>query len=98
MTHDQTLPASTGWAEQVDPAEAERHAAFSEVITSIQTKVNAKRGPRRAFHRKQVAGLRGTLTIPTNPPEPARQGLCGTPGTYQTLIRLSNGAISPGPA
>ena len=33
----------------------DRHAAFTERIVALQSRINAKRGPGRAFHRKQVA-------------------------------------------
>lgn len=87
--------ASTDWAEKVAPDEAERHAQFSATITDIQARVSSRHGPGRAFHRTQVAGLRGTLRVlPGLPPE-AAQGLFAQPGPHPTLIRLSNGSITP---
>lgn len=92
--HGSTDP-SLDWAEQVAPDEAERHARFSETISDIQSRVNARHGPGRAFHRTQVAGLRGTLEVSSRLPRLAAQGLFAQPGSYPTLIRLSNGSITP---
>jgi hypothetical protein len=86
---------STEWSETVAPDEAERHQEFAETIVAIQSRINAKRGPGRTFHRKPIAALVGTLTVPDGLPEYAAQGLFAEPGEHEALIRLSNGAMVP---
>ena len=45
-----TPTPSTDWQEHVTPDEAQRHAEFSDQIQRLQTKLNGKYGPGRAFH------------------------------------------------
>jgi Catalase len=85
---------STDWSESVSEDEAARHAAFAERIVAIQTKISAKSGPGRAFHRKQIAGVRGDFTV-LDPGDPVlQQGLFAQPQTLPCLIRISNGAMT----
>lgn len=91
------MTPSTQWSERSLPDEQERHAAFSEQIVRLQTRINAKAGPGRAFHRKPIAGLRGTLQVPELLPEYAAQGLFSKPGQYDVLVRMSNGSVIPQP-
>lgn len=86
---------STQWAESVSESEAAEHAAFAETITKIQSRINAKRGAGRAFHRKPIAALTGRLTVPGGLPDYAAQGLFAEPGEHPVVIRMSNGAIAP---
>lgn len=90
-------PPSTDWTEDITPGEEARHAEFAETIVGLQTRISRKAGPGRAFHRKQVAALRGTLTVPGDVPAYAAQGLFAHPGVYPVVIRLSNGAMVPQP-
>ena len=90
-------PPSTDWTETVGEDEPARHAAFTETIIAMQSRINTRKGPGRAFHRKQVAGLSGTLTVPDLLPEHAAQGLFARGGTYDVLVRLSNGSVTPQP-
>lgn len=90
-------PPSTEWAETVADDESDRHAVFAETIVGLQTRINAKAGPGRAFHRKQVAALRGTLAVPGGLPAYAAQGLFAQPGEYQVVVRMSNGSVVPQP-
>ena len=92
-----TKPPSTDWAEDVTPDEDARHAGFAETIVGLQARISRKVGPGRAFHRKQVAALRGTLTVPADLPEYAVQGLFARPGVQPVVIRMSNGAMVPQP-
>lgn len=87
------LPAAD-WAEDVRPDEAGRHRVFADQISAMQTKLNAKYGPGRAFHRQQVAAVTGELTVPVSEPE-LRRGLFAQPGSYSAVIRLSHGAVAP---
>jgi hypothetical protein len=88
---------STQWAEVVGDDEQQRHGDFTQVITGLQTRINDRKGPGRAFHRKPIAALTGRLTVPGGLPEYAAQGLFAQPAEYDVVIRLSNGSIVPQP-
>ena len=91
-----TVPA-TDWTETISADEPERHERFADSIVTLQTRISAKRGPGRAFHRKPVAALAGRLIVPEVLPEYARHGLFAEPGEYEVLVRMSNGAVIPQP-
>ena len=86
---------STDWSEQIAADEQQRHAAFAATIVALQSRINDRRGPGRAFHRKPVAALTGRLTIPSGLPEYAAQGLFAEPGEHDVVIRMSNGSVVP---
>lgn len=88
---------SVEWREVVGPDEADRHQRQAELFAELQTRKTARYGTGRALHRKQVAALRATLTVPADLPGHARQGLFGVPGTYDAWIRLSNGSFNRAP-
>jgi hypothetical protein len=88
-------PPSTDWAETITDDEPARHEAFTERILALQSRINAKRGPGRAFHRKQVAALSGTLTVAADLPDHAAHGLFAAPGEFEVLARMSNGSVTP---
>lgn len=94
MSQPSTRP-STQWAEVIGDDEQQRHEAFTQVITGLQSRINDRKGPGRAFHRKPVAALTGRLTVPGGLPEYAAQGLFAQPGEYDVVIRMSNGSIVP---
>ncbi|MFN8124972.1 MAG: hypothetical protein U0R64_00450 [Candidatus Nanopelagicales bacterium] len=85
---------STDWAERPSSAEAARHQEFSDGISRLQTGLNRKYGPGRAFHRQQVAGLAGELRVTATEPE-LRQGLFAEDGPWPVRVRLSHGGIAP---
>ena len=60
---------STAWTETVEPDEERRHEEFAQLLLQMQTRISAKRGPGRTFHRKPIAALSGTLTVPDGLPE-----------------------------
>lgn len=86
---------STDWSETVHGDEAAQQKEFSDTIGSITARVSRRYGKGRAFHRKQIAGLRGELAVPAHLPAAAAQGLFAEPGDYDVLVRLSNGSIVP---
>ncbi len=86
---------STHWSEVIGDDEQQRHEEFATVITALQSRINQRKGPGRAFHRKQVAALTGRLTVREGLPDHAAQGLFATPGEYDVVFRLSNGAVVP---
>ena len=86
---------STTWAEVIGDDEQQRHEDFAKVITGLQSRINDRKGPGRAFHRRGVAALTGRLTVPGGLPQHAAQGLFAQPGEYDVVIRLSNGSMVP---
>ncbi|HYD77240.1 catalase [Ramlibacter sp.] len=86
-------PPSTGWQEQVDPAEAQRFAGYAEVFTRIQAQRSQRWGVGRGLHRKQLVAAQGTLQVLDGLPDFARHGLFARPGTYAAQVRLSNGGL-----
>ncbi len=82
---------STQWQEQIDADEAERHAHYAEQFAQLQAERNARFGPGRALHRKQVLGVAATLEVPVGLPDHARHGLFAYPARLDAWVRLSNG-------
>jgi hypothetical protein len=85
---------SAGWREVVGADEAERHQRQAELFVEMQGRKSEKFGVGRALHRKQVAALRATLTVPGELPAYARQGLFRVPDKYDVWVRLSNGGFN----
>ncbi|MBB5838607.1 hypothetical protein [Kribbella italica] len=85
---------SVGWQEVVGADEEERHRRQAELFVAMQARKSDKYGTGRALHRKQVAALRATLTVPGDLPEYARQGLFRVPEKYDVWVRLSNGGFN----
>ncbi|MGE5451476.1 MAG: catalase [Acidobacteriota bacterium] len=79
------------WHEQIDADEAERHAGHAKQFAQLQAQRNARFGPGRALHRKQLTGVAATLDIPNGLPLYARHGLFAHPGRFDAWVRLSNG-------
>jgi catalase len=90
------MPPSTEWREQLDGDEERRFAAFAERIAALQQKKTQKYGSGRAFHRKQVVGLRARFEVLSDLPPHAAQGLFAKPGSYDAQVRLSNGGADVG--
>lgn len=87
------MAPSTEWREVVDGDEEQRFAGYAERIAAMQKKKSERYGNGRAFHRKQILGLRARLEVLADLPAHARQGLFEKPGSYDALIRLSNGGV-----
>lgn len=87
---------SADWRESPTPDETERHAELAARITAVQASVSEREGPGRAFHRQQVAGLVGDFTVTAAKPE-LRHGLLSMGGSFEALVRLSHGALTPHP-
>lgn len=87
------LTPSTHWQEAVAPDEVERFASYGQQFAAIQARKSKKYGTGRALHRKQLTAAQGTLEVLGNLPEFARQGLFAKPGSFETLVRLSNGGM-----
>ncbi|TWD79901.1 hypothetical protein FB561_0967 [Kribbella amoyensis] len=88
---------SVEWREVVQPDEAERHRRQAERFAELQARKSEEYGTGRALHRRQVAALRATLTVPADLPEYARQGLFRVPDKYDAWVRLSSGGFHRAP-
>jgi hypothetical protein len=60
----------------------------------MQSRMDAKFGKDRALHRKQVVGAAARFEVLGGFPEWAAQGLFSRPGSYDALVRLSNGGAA----
>ena len=89
----QSMTPSTQWQEQIAPDEVARFEGYGRIFTAIQERKSQRYGAGRTLHRKQVTGAQGSLQVLDNLPEFARQGIFAAPGTFQTWVRLSNGAM-----
>ena len=87
------LTPSTQWQENVAPDEAQRFAGYGQQFAAIQARKSKKYGNGRALHRKQLTAAKGTLEVLGDLPDFARHGLFAKPGSFETLVRLSNGGM-----
>jgi len=83
---------STEWRETIGDGEDARFERYGEQLVALQKAGNDKHGRGRALHRNQHLGLRARLEILDDLPAHARHGVFAKPGTYDALIRLSNGS------
>ena len=90
---DQHQEPSRDWVEVISPGEDRRHRQFADAIVDIQAKVDRKSGPGRAFHRKPVLAARAVFEVNSDVPSAAAHGLFAEMGTYDAVVRLSNGSI-----
>jgi hypothetical protein len=82
---------STAWREVIPADEAQHFERVARVITELQRVKSARFGAGRAFHRKTLMALAGTLEVLPDLPAHARHGLFATPGRHRALVRLSSG-------
>ncbi|HEX6834932.1 MAG TPA: catalase [Polyangia bacterium] len=87
------MAPSTEWREEIGGDEEQRFAAYAERIAAVQKDKSKRYGNGRAFHRKQILGLRARLEVLPGLPPHARQGLFAEPRVYDAQIRLSNGSV-----
>lgn len=85
------MKPSTEWSELVLPDEDERFARYGAQFAEMQRKKSERYGNGRALHRKQLLAMRGRLEVLGELPEHARQGLFARPGSFDVLVRFSNG-------
>jgi hypothetical protein len=77
--------------ETIEDDEHETHQKIIDVMTDGQNLTREKYGrPVRISHAKAHAILKGTLTVRDDLPAELAQGLFGTPGTYDVLVRMSS--------
>ena len=88
---------STEWAEHIHDWEDEWHNQVTADLVEVQNRFNAKYGPGRALHRRQVAGLSGSVSINPDVPDFVKHGVFIAGAHYDCLIRLSDAgwAINP---
>lgn len=87
------MTPSKNWRENIPADEEQRFEAYADQMVEMQKSRNAKYGPGRGLHRKQVLALRGTVEILADLPEYAKHGLFARPGNYEARVRLSNGSM-----
>lgn len=87
------MAPSTDWREQIDGDEEQRFTGYAERIAALQKLKSQRFGNGRAFHRKQLIGLRARLEVLPDLPPHAAQGLFAKAATYDAMIRLSNGSV-----
>jgi len=83
--------ASTAWRDEVSAEETQHLERVADVVTRLQQVKSKRYGSGRAFHRKPLMALEGTLEVLPDLPPHARHGLFAAPGRHRALIRLSNG-------
>jgi hypothetical protein len=79
---------STDWKEDVAPGEDEHFARLAAQVVSA----HGHGGKDRSLHAKSHANLRGRLTIASDLPEHARQGLFASGAEHRVYVRFSNGS------
>lgn len=89
--HNSPMTPSTAWSERLQEDEAQRFDRQAERIAKVQNAMNAKYGPGRTTHRKQVQGLAATVEVLPDLPDYAAHGILAAPATYEALVRLANG-------
>jgi hypothetical protein len=82
---------STAWREATPADEAQLFERVTKVVGELQRAKSARFGPGRAFHRKPLMALAGTLDVLPGLPAHASHGLFATPGRHRALVRLSSG-------
>ena len=79
---------STSWQETVAPDEDARFARYADRLVALQQGAGGKH---RALHAKGHGTYIASLEIGAVAAE-ARHGIAAKPGTYEALVRFSNGA------
>lgn len=94
---ESALTPSTDWAEHVREWEEQWHKQLTDDLLDIQNRFNHKYGPGRTLHRRQIAGVTGSLSINPDLPEYLRHGVFLSGASYDCVIRLSDAgwAINP---
>jgi len=82
---------NTNWKETPTTDEDARFEKLAQRFVALQAR-HAKAGVGRALHRKHHHGFVGTLEVLPDLPDHARHGLFARPGTYEALVRFSNGS------
>lgn len=88
------LPPSSTWTESISTDEVERHDSLARTLVDIQHRIDVKQGAGRALHRKAVLAGRATVQIHAELPAVAAHGLFSETGTYDAVVRLSNGSFT----
>ena len=82
------MSTSTTWQETVAPDEDTRFAGYAKQLVALQ---HGAGGTHRALHAKGHGIFSAKLEIGDVPAE-LRHGLAAKPGTFEALVRYSNGA------
>ena len=82
------MSSSTTWQETIAPDEDARFEMYAKRLVALQ---HGAGGTHRALHAKAHGIFAASLKIGEAPAE-LRHGLAAKPGTYEALVRYSNGA------
>ena len=82
---------SRSWKETITEGEDRELGKLAEELGALQAK---KGGRERALHAKPHAALRAVLTVRSDLPAHAAQGLFAKPGKFNAYVRLSNGSAA----
>jgi len=88
---------SKNWQETIAPQEEEIFNKYAEPFKQLQRKKSNLFGKGRGLHRKQLLGLKAKFEVLYEIPEYAKSGLFAKAGTFESLIRLSNGGMDKKP-
>ena len=80
------------WKETIAADEDQRFGLYAERIVTLQKKNGAGGALRRGLHAKGHGILEASFEVAADVPEQARHGLFAKPGTYEALVRFSNGS------
>ncbi len=80
------------WKETIAADEDTRFELYAQRIVTMQKKHGNGGALKRGLHAKGHGILEATLEIAADVPEQARHGLFAKPGTYEALVRFSNGS------
>lgn len=85
------MTPSTEWKEVIPEGEAALHERLAETVRDLQRENAGAGKPMRGLHAKANASFAATFTVLPDLPAHAKQGLFATPGSYEALVRFSNG-------
>lgn len=85
--------ASRDWVETIGPDEADKFARQADAVRAAHRLTTARHGRARFLHRHAVLGARARLDLRDDIPAEARFGAFANPGSYEALVRLSNGSF-----
>lgn len=83
--------AATTWKEHSDPEEEARFEGYAAWIAELQKRNQRAGKAGRALHHKGHGVFEARFVVKDGLPEEARHGLFAKPGTYEALVRYSNG-------
>ncbi len=86
-------PPSKNFTEVISPGEDDKFASYTKKLRAIQKAKSKKYGNGRLLHRKGLLALKAEFIVNAALPAHAAQGIFARPGSYEAVIRLSNGSL-----